>query len=75
MPELSEEQLNEFMEIFRKYDKDGNDSIDWDEFRLLIDELVGEMSLHDKARAFDMVDTNHSGRITFDEFIDWWVSR
>ena len=75
MSEISEEQINEIKAIFRKYDKDGNESLDWDEFRLLIDELVGEMTLHDKARAFDVADTNHSGRITFDEFINWWVSK
>lgn len=75
MQELTDEKREEISQLFKKYDKDDNDSIDWDEFRNLIDELIGDIPLQEKARIFDVVDTNHSGRITFDEFIDWWANR
>jgi Ca2+-binding EF-hand superfamily protein len=69
------EDTGELQSIFNKYDKNGNGSIDWDEFCLLLDELIGEMPLDEKSLAFHLVDGNHTGTITFDEFTDWWHGR
>ncbi len=59
-------------EIFEKYDVDDNGTIDWDEFRLLVDELKQDVSLKDKAAQFDDADANNSGMISFQEFQQWW---
>ena len=75
MTEFSAGELEQFRKIFNKYDKNGNGNIDWDEFCLLIDEMVGDMSIEDKSLAFHLVDTNHTGMISFEEFIAWWGKR
>jgi len=72
MTELKTEDVNELRALFDKYDKNGNGSIDWDEFGLLLDELVGDMALDEKSLAFHIVDTDHTGSISFDEFMAWW---
>ena len=75
MSEISEEQRREYKKVFEQYDTDDNGCIDWDEFRKLLNELGEDMSLEDKLAAFNDVDTNHSGRIDFEEFIAWWSKR
>ena len=75
MSEISEEQRREYKKVFEQYDTDDNGCIDWDEFRKLLNELGEDMSLEDKLASFNDVDTNHSGRIDFEEFIAWWSKR
>ena len=75
MSEITEEQRREYKKVFEQYDTDDNDCIDWDEFRKLLNELGEDMSLEDKLASFNDVDTNHSGRIDFEEFIAWWSKR
>ena len=75
MTEFTEEELDRFRKVFDKYDENGNGNIDWDEFCRFIDEMVGGMSIEDKSLAFHLVDTNHTGMISFEEFIDWWGKR
>jgi len=75
MDKTGQEDLEELQEIFNKYDRNANGSIDWDEFCLMLDELIGDMPLDEKSLAFHLVDSNHTGVITFDEFIDWWQGR
>lgn len=72
MPELTNEQMEEFRIIFDECDQDNNGAIDWDEFCCMADKLLGNLSLEEKSVAFHLVDTNHSGRIDFNEFIEWW---
>lgn len=67
-----QEDLQDLQGIFNKYDRDKNGTIDWDEFCLLVDELIGDMPLDEKSLAFHLVDSNHTGMITFQEFVDWW---
>lgn len=75
MSETTEQQRRECKKIFQQYDTDDNGCIDWDEFRQLLTELDKEISLEDKVAAFNAVDTNHSGRIDFEEFFAWWSKR
>lgn len=75
MTESTPEKKNELRATFDRYDKNGNGSIDWDEFCLLLDELVGDMALDEKSLAFHLVDTNHTGYISFEEFVEWWDNR
>ncbi|MEJ2761319.1 MAG: EF-hand domain-containing protein [Gammaproteobacteria bacterium] len=67
-----QEDLQDLQGIFNRYDRDKNGTIDWDEFCLLVDELIGDMPLDEKSLAFHLVDRNHTGMITFQEFVDWW---
>ena len=72
---MNQEQLDKARELFKKYDKNGNGNIDWDEFCVLMDELRSDMSIEEKSLAFHLVDTNHSGMISFEEFIEWWSNQ
>ncbi len=67
--------VEEIQAVFEKYDTNGNGTIDWNEFQDLLHELDKDLSLLDKAQTFDMVDTNHTGMINFDEFMAWWSQR
>jgi Ca2+-binding EF-hand superfamily protein len=75
MGELTDKEVEELRAIFDKYDQNSNGSIDWDEFGKLLDELVGDMALDEKSLAFHIVDSNHTGYISFEEFITWWGNR
>jgi len=75
MSETSQEDMEDLQEIFNKYDRNRNGTIDWDEFCLLLDELVGGMPLDEKLLAFYLADSKQTGAITRDEFIDWWHGR
>ena len=74
-PELEDEEHEEVFEIFKVYDRDGSGSIDRGEFSRLLEALgqsPGEMELN---IALDVVDSNHSGKISWDEFKAWWSNR
>lgn len=74
-PELEDDEHEEVFEIFKVYDRDGSGSIDRGEFARLLEALgqsPGEMELN---IALDVVDANHSGKISWDEFKAWWSNR
>lgn len=75
MEEMTEHEVEDLRKMFNRYDRDGSGSLDWDEFCLLVDELIGSMPLDEKSLAFNLADGNHTGVITFKEFIDWWQGR
>ncbi len=75
MSDLTGDELIEIKKIFKKYDTNDNDSIDWQEFCTMVDELEVELTLKDKTLVFDKVDANHSGMISFDEFAVCWKKR
>ncbi len=75
MSESSADKIIDIRKIFDKYDKDGNETLGWDEFGLLLDELDNSIGLTQKTVVFDMVDKNHTGMISFDEFLAWWQDR
>ena len=69
-PEDEQEKLNE---LFKKYDTNDNDTIEWNEFCDMIDELLEiKKTLEEKTELFREIDTNRSGMISFDEFSNWW---
>jgi hypothetical protein len=74
-PELDDEDHEEVFEIFRVYDRDGSGSIDRQEFARLLEALGSAPSEDELAVALDVVDANHSGKISWDEFKAWWTNR
>jgi Ca2+-binding EF-hand superfamily protein len=75
MADLTTEELLEIKEIFDKFDINDNDSIEWQEFCSMVDELGVELTLKDKTLVFDKVDSNHSGMISLEEFTACWKKR
>lgn len=75
-PELEDElEQDEVFEIFKVYDTDGSGSIDRAEFSRLLEALGQTPSEEELAIALDVVDANHSGRISWAEFKTWWENR
>lgn len=74
-PELEDEAHEEVFEIFKAYDRDGSGSIDRGEFARLLEALGQTPDETELTIALDVVDANHSGRISWDEFKAWWSSR
>lgn len=58
--------------LFRKYDTDNSGTIDMKEFR----EIIFDLGLTDEdlviEKAFEEVDGNKNGLISFEEFFSWW---
>ena len=58
---------------FRKYDRDGDNVLDKDEFGALIVGLTAEEMDEDELEgAFAVMDTQGKGYVTLDELIAWW---
>ena len=67
--------MSEVDEVFRQFDKNDNDTIEWDEFRQMIDKLEQNLTLEQKVSLFEEIDTNRTGMISFAEFCAWWSGR
>lgn len=65
----------EIREIFDHFDKDGNGTIDPNEFGELLDALGSGFSDQEAAVGLQAIDLNNNGRIEFDEFLKWWNER
>ena len=73
--ELDDEAHEEVFEIFKAYDRDGSGSIDRGELARLLEALGQAPDEETLAIALDVVDANHSGRISWVEFKAWWQSQ
>ncbi|MDP1828558.1 MAG: EF-hand domain-containing protein [Archangium sp.] len=76
-PELSdgEPENDEVFEIFKTFDRDGSASIDRNELARLLEALGQEVPEDELAIALEVIDVNHSGRISWEEFKAWWSAR
>lgn len=75
-PELDDEPHgDEVFEIFKTYDSDDSGSIDRNEFARLCEALGMRLTEEEQAMALEAVDSNHSGRISWQEFKSWWNDR
>lgn len=76
-PELSEGETerDETFEIFKTFDRDGSGSIDRAELSRLLEALGQELPDEELAVALEVIDVNHSGRISWEEFSAWWSAR
>jgi hypothetical protein len=66
---------NEVLEIFRRYDRDNSGSIDREEFAGLLNALGADVSDVELNIGLSEVDANQSGKISWNEFKAWWLSR
>jgi calmodulin len=69
----NEEQLEELRETFEYNDRDGDGSIELDEFKAMLEELESGMSAEEVRIGFRDIDANDDGLIDFDEFVAWWA--
>ena len=74
-PELDDADHEEVFEIFKAYDRDGSGSIDRSELTRLLEALGMTPGEEELSIALDVVDANHSGKISWDEFKAWWTNR
>jgi len=66
---------SELRAAFDRFDRDGNGTIDEDEFSELVRSLGVAMTPEKVQTAFLAVDVNGNGRIDFGEFVVWWTRR
>lgn len=66
---------NELLDIFQRYDRDRSGSISRQEFARLLEALGQNVSEEELEVALDAVDTNHTGKISWQEFKQWWMAR
>lgn len=69
MDQLSEEEINEFREIFNLVDKDGGGSIDKEELAELMDTLGIEATAEEIDHMVGEIDVDGDGDIDFEEFV------
>ncbi len=74
-PELDDTEHEEVFEIFKSYDRNDSGSIDRGEFTRLLEALGMTPGEEELGIALDVVDANHSGKISWDEFKAWWTNR
>lgn len=72
---LMDKDLQEVREIFDHFDKDGNGTIDPNEFADLLDALGSGFSDQEVQLGLEAIDLNKNGRIEFNEFLKWWNER
>ena len=70
-----ETERDEVFEVFKSFDRDGSGSIDRNELSRLLEALGQELPEEELAVALEVIDINHSGRISWDEFKAWWSAR
>lgn len=70
--ELDDVEHEEVFEIFKAYDRDDSGSINRAEFAHLLEALGQNPDEDELAVALDVVDANHSGKISWEEFKAWW---
>eukprot|EP00828_Plagiopyla_frontata_P002111 TRINITY_DN10145_c0_g1_i1.p1 TRINITY_DN10145_c0_g1~~TRINITY_DN10145_c0_g1_i1.p1 ORF type:complete len:451 (-),score=71.39 TRINITY_DN10145_c0_g1_i1:80-1432(-) len=58
--------------VFKNFDKDNSGFIDINEIVLISKELGQEVKEEEVQRIFKDLDINKDGKISFDEFWDWW---
>ncbi len=66
---------NEVLDIFQRYDRDRTGTIDRAEFARLLEALGQNISDEELEIAIDIVDTDRTGKISWNEFRTWWNSR
>ncbi|MDC0708634.1 EF-hand domain-containing protein [Stigmatella sp. ncwal1] len=66
---------NELLDIFQKYDRNRTGFIEAPEFARLLEALGQNITEEDLQIAFDIIDIDRSGKISWKQFKNWWTSR
>ncbi len=74
-PELDDGGYEEVFETFKAFDRDGSGSIDRGELARLLEALGQPIDEEELDIALDVIDANHSGRVSWSEFKAWWTDR
>ena len=71
-PVKSRPQPLDLQAVFRRFDRDGSGSIDVGELAGMLEALGMEPDDDELDAAIERLDTDESGRISWDEFRAWW---
>ena len=63
--------IQKAIELFKKYDKDGNGTIDREEFKELFKQFKSNADDSQLDSALQALDTSGDGKISFPEFLTW----
>lgn len=74
-PDPAKQQEAVARTTFRKFDIDGTGSLDATELRTLLSALGADFSVSESLEALRELDTDNSGLIDEQEFVDWWTNR
>ena len=74
-PIKDDDRREELGELFDSADRDGDQRIDFGEFRKLVNELDPGMSAEALELGFREIDIDRDQRIDFAEFLGWWLER
>ena len=72
MEHFTPEQLASIQQIFEQFDRNKNGSIDRNELQNLCIALNDPLSSAELFDFFKNIDTDKSGEISWEEFIDYW---
>lgn len=75
MPELDDDLRKELREAFDQFDRDGNGTIDLNEFAELLDQIGADMNAEETTIGFAEIDQDANGQIDFAEFTAWWTDQ
>jgi hypothetical protein len=69
----AEEELESLLKsVFQNFDKSGDGFIDVDEMELMCKELGVDVTHADFTDTLRALDVNHDGKISYEEFTNWW---
>lgn len=74
METLIEIDISSPRQVFEAYDLNGDGFIDTAEFRVLLEQLDGDVSGAECQLNFEAADTEGDGYIGFKEFVAWWTN-
>ena len=74
METLTEIDISSPRQVFEAYDFNGDGVIDTAEFRVLLEQLDGDISSAELQLNFEAADTEGDGYIGFKEFVAWWTN-
>ena len=60
-------------DAFNRFDADGNGSLSASELALVASSLGAEFSKNELVAIFALLDRDHSGDVSFEEFSQWWL--
>ena len=67
-----EQHVRAIRRYFNLFDTDGSKSIEIGELSSLAEALGDRLTRRELDEAFDELDANGNGRVSFPEFIEWW---